>query len=267
MAIDLGIDGIGPAEELGRGGSAQVFRARQASLDREVAVKLLSNTDEDFARRFEREAKTLGRLSRHSGIVTLYEHGRTADGRPYLVMELCEGSLHDRVKKDGPLPADEVATIVGSIAASLDAAHDADVVHRDLKPANILVSHEGKHLISDFGISTVSGSTSGDTSNVAFTAGYAAPETFTGAQTSGQEADVYGLGATMFHLLRGSAPFATSDREPNLLALIGRIANEPPPDLRPHGVPADICELMESMLAKDPANRIQTAAQVEDWIN
>lgn len=258
--MDLGIEGIDDAAEIGVGASARVFRARQIKLDRDVAVKVLSTTDPDFVRRFDREARTLGRLSRHQGIVTLYEFGETTSGQPYLMLELCERSLLDDLQSAGTIAPYDACGIIRTVSSTVGAAHAEDVVHRDLKPANILVSQGGDYLITDFGISTVLGSTAGETSSIGFTAGYAAPETFDGGHGAGKPADVYALGATLFHLVHGKPPFTRPGGDQSVLALIQRIANEPVPDLRADGVPDDVCGVLEQAMAKDPAARPDAAA-------
>ncbi|MGH1490712.1 MAG: protein kinase domain-containing protein [Acidimicrobiales bacterium] len=259
--MDLGIEGLGPAIRIGIGGSAIVYRARQEKLNRDVAVKLLTNQDPSFVRRFEREAKMLGRLSRLPGIVTIHNSGFTANNEPYLILEYCPSSLLNRIYRDGPYPAEQAAQIIGQVAATVAEAQAEGVIHRDLKPANILLNEADEPLISDFGISSVLGATGNMSTSVGFTPGYVAPETLTGEQGE-SPVDVYALGATLFHLITGHAPFMESAAEAsNLLALANRIDTEPVPDLRPDGVPDDICAAIEWAMAKDPNDR-PTAKQL-----
>ena len=151
--------GLGPATEIGVGASAIVYRARQLDLDREVAVKVLSVTDEAFVRRFGREAKTLGKLSQNPGIVTVYDTGVTSAGQPYLILELCGESLLDQLKANTSFEPLEACRIMAEVADAVNDAHQNGVVHRDIKPGNVLVSQKGRYMVTDFGISMVTGST------------------------------------------------------------------------------------------------------------
>lgn len=251
--IELGIPGIEAATEIGVGASAIVYRATQKSLNRPVAIKVLSVTEPDFVRRFQREAELLGKLSQSLGIVTIHDFGVTRTGQPYLILQLCDRSLFDLINENQRIEPHEAARIASSVAKALGDAHRQSVVHRDLKPANILISGSD-YLVSDFGTSIVTGSTSGSTASISFTAGYVAPETFHGGQAD-YPIDVYALGATLFHMVSGKAPFVSDAGESNIFALANRIASEPVPDLRGLGVPDALCSLIESAMAKDPAAR------------
>lgn len=250
---------MGEGDEIGVGASAAVFRARQVDLDRDVAVKILTATDDAFIRRFSREAKTLGKLSEHSGIVTVYDTGVNESGQPYLILELCEDSLEGWLDKTGPLEPLAACGHMARVTGAVAAAHEAGVVHRDIKPANILVSADGRAMITDFGIATNTGV--GDTNSVGFTASYVAPETING-RVAGPPGDIYSLGATLFHLVSGQTAFTSADGEnTNIVALAQRIATEPVPDLRQRGVPTEVCAVIEWAMAKDPDAR-PTAAQL-----
>ncbi len=252
--MDLGIPGLGPAVRIGMGGSAIVYRARQDRLDRDVAVKILTDRDPSFLRRFEREARVLGRLSRLPGIVTVHASGLTTSGDPYLLLEFCPSSLQDRIYRDGPVDAGQACRLLAQVAATLAEAAATGVVHRDLKPANILLDDAGEPLVADFGIASVLGSTMGHSTSIGFTPGYAAPETLRG-DAGGPEVDVYAIGATLFHLVAGRAPFVDRVDGANLLALAATIDAEPVEDLRPSGVPDAVCSIIERAMAKDPTTR------------
>src|SRR5690349_1578019 len=160
------VDGLVDPRPLGQGGFGTVFRAWQAGVGREVAVKVGGRTlyDERDRRRFLREANAAGRLSSHAHIVAVYDVGVTADGHPYLIMELCHrGSLLDRLRTSGPLPADEVRTVGVAIADALATAHEAGVLHRDVKPANILVDEYGVAKLGDFGLAALLDASGGST--------------------------------------------------------------------------------------------------------
>ncbi|MGI9598157.1 MAG: serine/threonine-protein kinase, partial [Acidimicrobiales bacterium] len=263
--MELGIGGLGYATEIGAGASAVVYRARQLDLDREVAVKVLSVTDEAFVRRFAREAKTLGKLSQNPGIVTVYDTGVTGAGHPFLILELCKASVLDRLQgPDGPFEPIAACRAAAQVADAVSDAHTNGVVHRDIKPGNVLLSQTGRYMVTDFGISTVTGSTMGQTNSVGFTAGYVAPETLSG-ETAGTPSDIYALGATLFHMIAGKAPFVDAERHSNLLALAQRVINDPVPDLRPQGVPDEVCRIIEGAMAKRPQDR-PTAAQLRDQL-
>src|SRR5690242_16726207 len=145
-------------ETLGQGGFGTVYRARQLSVGREVALKIDSRvlgSDRD-KRRFMREVTAAGRLSGHPHVVAVYDAGVLADGRPYMVLELCpNGSLSDRLRDRGPFPAAEVRDIGVNIADALTSAHAAGVLHRDVKPANILVNRYGGVALADFGLAVI----------------------------------------------------------------------------------------------------------------
>ncbi|MEM7272140.1 MAG: protein kinase, partial [Actinomycetota bacterium] len=258
--MELGIGGLDHATEIGVGGSAVVYRARQVDLDREVAVKVLSVTDEAFVRRFKREAKTLGKLGQSPSVVTVYDTGITNAGQPYLILELCASSVLEELKTKGPFDPMTACAAGAQVADALAEAHRNGVVHRDIKPGNILLGQTGRYMVTDFGISTVTGSTLGQTNSVGFTASYVAPETLT-ENEAGPPADVYSLGATLFHMLSGRAPYVDGDTHTNLLALAERVTKEPVPDLRPLGVPDDVCRIIEGAMAKAPADR-PTAEQL-----
>ncbi len=250
---------MGEGGEIGVGASAAVFRARQVDLDRDVAVKILTATDDAFLRRFSREAKTLGKLSEHSGIVTVYDTGVNESGQPYLIMELCEDSLEGWLEKSGPLEPLAACRHMARVTGAVAAAHEAGVVHRDIKPANILVSADGRAMITDFGIATNAGV--GETNSVGFTASYVAPETING-RVAGPPGDVYSLGATLFHLVSGETAFTSADGDnTNIIALAERIATEAVPDLRQRGVPTEVCAVIEWAMAKEADDR-PTAAQL-----
>lgn len=250
-------------EVIGRGGFGVVYRGRQAELGREVAVKVISTpgTAGSAVERWRREVTAMGRLSNHPNIVAVYSGGVTADGSPYLVMPYVPGgSLRDRLTTDGPLSPAEVASFGSRLAAALATAHAAGVLHRDVKPDNVLLSPYGEPQLTDFGIARLLDATVTATSSVHATIPYAPPEVLAG-QPATEAADVYGLGATLFACLTGAAPFPSSS-EDSLVALVGRIAGQPPPDLRARGVPDALASVIERALAKTPEERIPTADEL-----
>src|SRR5690606_1976213 len=157
------------------------------------------------------------------------------------------GSLHDRVARHGPLAPAEAARIGARLAGGLAAAHAAGVLHRDLKPANVLLSEYGEPQLSDFGVARLVDAATTTTGSVTATIGYAAPEILSGGPAT-ERSDVYGRAATVHAGLSGRAPFAGTDGEA-VIARVGRVLTQPPPDLRPLGVPAPLADLLEAGLA------------------
>jgi serine protease Do len=255
--VDLGILGLTDARILGTGGFGSVYRVQEPALHRSVAVKILAPVHGDEAGRVDRELKALGALSGHPHIVMVHGTGTSAQGAPYIVMELMSGSLGDRLDREGPLPWSEVVAIGIQIAGALETANRAGILHRDLKPENILVSSLGEVKLADFGIARVEGGAQTRTGAVTTSIAYAAPEILAGVEPSPQS-DVYGLAATLYSLLSGASPFLRSG-DTSLAPMIGRISTEPPADLRPRGVPDAVCSVIERALAKEPATRHATA--------
>ncbi|MDH4278697.1 MAG: serine/threonine protein kinase, partial [Acidimicrobiia bacterium] len=257
---NLGIDGLEEVEQIGTGGSSRVYRALQADLDRVVAVKVInSGHDPDVARRFDRERKAMGRLSNHEGIVPVYSSGVTGYGEPFLVMPYYpNGSLQDQIDM-GPLDWQSAVGYIDVAAETMAAAHEAGVVHLDIKPANILLTNSGAPRIADFGIAKVSSSpaASARTTGTAFTPAYSAPETFLDGKAS-PAADVYGLGASLWALLVGHPPFLGPGDDSNLMAVIGRVVNNPLGDVR-HLAPEPVCRVISKAMAKNPVDRFQNA--------
>lgn len=260
--VDLGIPGIEHAEEIGRGGFAVVYRARQPELNRTIAIKMLSTRLDDTGReRFAREGWAMGTLSGHPNIVNVIDTGLSASGRPYIAMAyLREGSLADRLDLDGPLPWAEAVRIATKLAGALETAHRAGTLHRDVKPENVLLSDYGEPELTDFGIARVEGRYETGTGNVVASAAHASPEVLEGRAAT-VASDVYSLGSTLFALLAGIAAFTRRPDEP-LVALCLRILQDPIPDLRVRGVPAAVCAVVEQAMAKDPAMRQTSAAEL-----
>jgi tRNA A-37 threonylcarbamoyl transferase component Bud32 len=258
---ELGIPELVDAVEIGHGGFGTVYRARQPSLSRSVAVKVLRETvrDEKVRMRFERECKAMGMLSGHPNIVTVYGSGFTDRGQPYIIMDFHgEGSLAERVEREGPLPWQEVLELGVLLAGALETAHQAGILHRDLKPENVLVSSYGDPKLGDFGIARLKGGPETKaTDTLTASIAHVAPELLGGAQPS-VASDVYALGSTLFSLLAGQSAFLR-DTDESLVPALARISMEPPPDLRHFGVPEPLARTIEQALAKDPAGRFDSA--------
>ena len=257
---DLGIPGIDAAEPIGRGGFAIVYRARQGAFNRTVAVKVLSVSVSDEDRSlYARELAAMGTLTGHPNIVTVFSSGFTADGRPYMVLEyLPEGSLAERLRRSGPLPWPEAVSIGVRLAEALAAAHLAGVLHRDVKPENVLMSTYGQPKLADFGIARMEGGAE-TRGAMHLTLSHAAPELIDGGGPS-VASDIYALASTVMHMIRGRPPFSSGAEHDTTVATLKRIAHDPPPDLRPLGVPDTVCTVLERGLAKLPEQRQPSAA-------
>ena len=201
-------------EELGRGGMGVVFRARQISLDREVAIKMILRgrlASEADLQRFLAEASATARLQ-HPNIVPVYEAG-DIEGRPFFSMQLVVGeTLAERVLNQGPLPQREIATIVAAIARAIGFAHEQGILHRDLKPSNILLATDGTPLITDFGLAKQSDSDASLTKSgmLVGTPAYMSPEQAGGRRNLiGPASDVYSLGCVLYFALTGRSPFVS----------------------------------------------------------
>jgi hypothetical protein len=259
---DLGIAGYCDAYELTRGGFATIYRARQVTFEREVAIKLLTGAmDETSVRRFRRECAAIGALSGHPNIVTVYDAGTTDDNRLYIVMELVHGgSLADQLDRQGVLDLQDVLDFGVRIAGAVESAHRAGILHRDLKPENILLSKLGEPKVADFGLAQFPGTDLSTSYGLTGTIVHAAPEVLAGDDPS-IASDIYSLASTLFTLLSGRSPFGPQ-RDASLVSILTQITNEPPPDLRSHGVPDELCQVLEQGLAKTPAKRQRDMAQL-----
>jgi tetratricopeptide (TPR) repeat protein/predicted Ser/Thr protein kinase len=190
-------------ECLGRGGMGSVYKARQKSLNRWVAIKILAPEREGrerFAERFAREAQTLARLS-HPHIVTIHDFGQT-DGLFYLVMEYVDGVNLRELLRDGKIEPAQALTIVPPICDALQYAHDKGVVHRDIKPENLLLDRDGRVKIADFGIASLIGAEN----ESAGTPAYMAPEQNDARREVDHRADIYALGVVLYEMLTGERP-------------------------------------------------------------
>lgn len=233
-------------DELGRGGMGRVYRVRDTLLgDRIVALKRLLASGPRLARRFQREAEVIARLS-HRHIRTIYDKGRDQGGL-YLVMEYVEGNtLRDRVKDRGPLSEPELLEVARALGDALRYAHERGVVHRDVKPSNVLLSEEGEIKLADFGLARRSHSDDATmTAQGLGTPHYAAPEQRALANTADERSDVFGLGATLY--------FAATA--------------ESPQTVRADRLPESWRELVLGCLEHEPGRRPQSASEVLEQLD
>jgi eukaryotic-like serine/threonine-protein kinase len=248
---------------LGHGGMASVYLARDSELDRPVTVKLLAENaagDDGLRERFVREARLAARLS-HPNIVSVFDAGEDG-GRPYIVMEHVEGeTLAELLAGRGRLPADEARGLVLQAARGLAHAHAAGLVHRDIKPQNLLLRDEGTLKIADFGIARAAeGTALTQAGTVLGTAAYLAPEQALGEEVT-PAADVYSLGAVLYELLTGKPPYEF-DSLADLADKQRRHAIAPVRELAPD-VPRDLEDIVMRCLARNPAYRPASAAELE----
>lgn len=256
------IEGFDRFREIGRGGSAVVYEAHQAQLDRLVAIKVLhvDLADDVARRRFDRECAVLGSLSGVPGVVAVYSSAFTADGRGCIVMRLMRESLAATVQRDGPLPVATVLDVGVAIAAGLDHAHRAGIVHRDVKPANLLVSDHGDVAIGDFDIASAAGPALSTATQDSMSPPHAPPERLTGESVGDVAGDVWSLGSTLWTLLEGRPPFGAASDDGGMAGLIDRVRHHPVPALTRWDVPPDLEDVLVRALAKDPADRWPDAA-------
>jgi serine/threonine protein kinase len=262
--LDLGIPGLADISLLGRGGSSDVYRATQVRLDRVIAVKVIrASWDDSVLRRFEREQRAMGRLSHEPGIVPVYESGFTTAGNPYLLMPFFEnGSLEDELRRTGPMASRRAMAVAVAVAASLEIAHRSGVIHRDLKPANILVRSDGTPMIADFGIARLGADLGfSQSTSMTLTPAYSPPEAFDDVMPS-VSGDIYGVGATLWALLAGRAPFVDPHgTNQSLAGLIRRVMTDPIGVPAPD-TPAAVCEIIDRATAKEPSDRYPSCADL-----
>lgn len=259
------LPGLAYIRPLGSGGFADVFLYEQDMPRRDVAVKVLPSDvrDADLRRMFNAEADVLAHLSAHPSIVTVYQAGISADGRPYIVMEFCPGSLAQRYRLER-LPVDEVLTIGVKMASALDSAHRAGLVHRDVKPSNILVTTFGAPVLADFGISSSLARATAD-EVLAMSIPWSAPEVIAEETAGTVASEVWSLGATVYSLLAGHSPFERRDRGQNTKEqLRRRIARATYTEIARTDVPASLQAVLARAMSRDPRQRHATAREFAD---
>src|SRR5918999_332713 len=252
-------------EHVGAGGMADVYRARDELLGREVALKVLSERfagDRSFVERFRREAQSAANLN-HPNIVSLYDYG-DSDGSYFIVMEYIDGkSLNDIIGAEGALLPERAAEIASDVAQALDRAHNSGLVHRDIKSGNIMINAAGQTKVTDFGIARAIGGeqTMTQTGMVIGTASYLSPEQAQGRPVDARS-DVYSLGCVLYEMLAGRPPF--EGNSPVAVAS-AHISAEPEPISRANpAVSREAEAVVARAMRKDPEERYKDARDMAD---
>jgi tRNA A-37 threonylcarbamoyl transferase component Bud32 len=248
-------------EEIGRGGMATVYKARDVELDRIVAIKVLSPYlvgEPRLVQRFMGEARLAANLD-HPNIVTIYDIGGEG-GYYYFVMKYLEGRpLKEILNERGPLPPEEVLSITRQLAAALDYAHHQNLIHRDVKPGNVIISPDGQATLTDFGLAKVAENLKLTASGEAIgTLEYMAPEQARGDAMD--TSDIYSLGVLVYEMLTGRLPFQGT----NQATLLYQHLHDSPPPLRQWmpNIPPEVEQVVLKAMAKDPAERYQRATDL-----
>jgi ATP/maltotriose-dependent transcriptional regulator MalT len=259
IPAELVAAGFTDPEEIGRGGFGVVYRCAQPALDRIVAVKVLTaDLEPDNLERFMREQVAMGKLSGHPHIVTIFQVGTIASGRPYIVMQYHpHGSLEDKIHDNGPVGWADALHIGVKLAGALETAHRRETLHRDVKPANILLTEYGEPQLTDFGIARILGGFETADGAVMGSPAYTAPEVLLG-QSPDVTSDVYSLASTLFCAGTGHAVFERRKGE-QMVAQFLRITRHPMPNLRDSGLPTDVCAVIEQAMSRNTEDRPATA--------
>ena len=254
---------------LGQGGMGAVYRAHDTRLDRTVAVKVLTGPTGDALTQLLREARAASAL-RHSAVVTIHSVEEEGDVH-FIVMEYLDGRTLSDVIPAGGLPVPEALDYAIRVAAAVGAAHTAGIVHRDIKPANIMIAGAGEVKVLDFGVArrstvdheavtrTIALGTVAPAGSIIGTIGYLAPEQVAG-EPAQPASDVFALGAILYEMLTGTAPFARDTLWASLDATVR--VTPPSPDTLRRDVPADLAQVVMRCLAKDPSHRYQSGGDV-----
>lgn len=258
--VGKAVNGYEILRQVGYGGMATVFLARQQSMNRHVALKFLPSNfiqDDMYLQRFEREVNIVAQLE-HRNIVPVYDYGEY-EGQPYIVMRyMSSGSVEDLLAK-GKIPVARVLGIAEQVASALDYAHQNGILHRDLKPSNILLDDGGGAFITDFGIARILGESSSTltTQGVVGTPSYMSPEQARGEGLDGRS-DIYSLGVMLFEMICGRRPFENDTP----YGIVVMHVTTPPPSMRDieASVPASVDRVIQRALSKQADQRPSTAS-------
>lgn len=251
---------------IGQGGMASVYRAHQASMERDVALKILPKQfalDPNFVGRFKREARVIAQLE-HNNILPVYDFGE-AEGYLYIAMRLVEhGTLAEQITPGQPMPLPQIRRIISQIGDALDYAHSRGIIHRDIKPTNVLVTGRNNYVLTDFGIAKQENSQEvqfTQTGSIVGTPIYMSPEQALG-KTLDRRSDIYSLGVMLYQLAVGDVPYR-ADTPMGLV--VKHIQETPPPAItRNPNLPREVNDVIMRSLAKDPNDRYDT---MSDFVN
>jgi tRNA A-37 threonylcarbamoyl transferase component Bud32/tetratricopeptide (TPR) repeat protein len=254
--------------QLGQGGMATVFKAYHAKLDRYVAIKIMHQAfqeDPDFLARFEREARIVARLG-HPHIVPVYDYAEY-EAQPYLVMKFVEGQTLKARLNDGAMKLDEIIQLMTAIADALDYAHRQGVLHRDIKPSNIIIDKDGVPYLTDFGLARIAqaGESTMSQDMLLGTPQYISPEQAMGKKELDSRTDIYSLGVVLYEMIVGRVPFSADTPYAIIHDHIYRPL--PLPTLVNPDIPEAIEKVLLKALAKDPADRYETASLMMSGLN
>lgn len=251
-------------EKVGSGGMSEVYRALDLNTDRQVAVKILREEfakDEDFVRRFHREAQAAAALT-HEYLVGVYDMGEQ-DGTQFIVLEYVRGvTLKDVIRQQGALPLPVVIRIAQQLCSALEHAHHEHIIHRDIKPQNILVDNNGRSKLTDFGIAraTTSSTVTMTDGSVMGSVHYFSPEQARG-ELAEEQSDIYSLGVVLYEMATGKLPFEGETPVSVALAHLQEPAKNP--GLINPNLPPALCEIIEKAMAKDKCDRYQSARELQ----
>jgi len=248
--------------ESGRGGMATVYKARQLSLDRIVALKVVPREychDLDFIKRFKKEAQNSAKLS-HPNIITIHEVGELG-GYPFIAMEYLEGgSLSELIHKQGKLPEEQIMDIIIPILEGLEYAHYMGIIHRDIKSGNIMFDRHKRPVLMDFGIArSTEGTKLTQTGTVMGTQGYMSPEQAKGLEVD-HRSDLYSIGIVMYEMATGKVPFQAD----SIIGFIHKVVNEyiiPVKEVNP-SISGYYSLVIDMLLEKNPEDRYSSASEV-----
>lgn len=259
------IPGYKMLEKLGSGAMATVFLAKQLSLDRKVAIKVLPkkfSDNQDFIERFYKEGRAAAQLN-HPNIVQAYDVGRAGDHH-YFVMEYVDGpTVYDRLVKDKIFRGKDAIEVIRQVALALQHAHERGFIHRDIKPKNIMITRAGVVKLADLGLARAMSdkdAAAAEAGRAYGTPYYISPEQIRGEVSIGPPADIYGLGATFYHMVTGKVPF--EGKNPSEVMRRHLKAELVPPDHINTRLSAGTAQVIEMMMAKDPAERYQNVTDL-----
>lgn len=254
---------------LGKGGMGVVYKAKDMTLDRDVALKMMDANfarDEEFLKRFKSEAKALAKLQ-NANIVSVFALRETEIGFA-LVMEFVEGNtLADRIRLGGAMPLAKALPIFRQLLTALDHAHRLGIIHRDIKPSNVMLTPQDVVKVTDFGLAKIQQVSSATvTMGTGGTLYYMSPEQIRGLANVDARGDVYSLGMTLYETVTGRVPFGNNATDFDIRQMIveGKI---PPPDKFATGLPKEVVRAIVKSIEKDPAKRFQSAAEMWDMLS